>query len=58
MNLTDLAHRTVWTFVQSFLAMLIASNVIDLAVLHAAAISAVAASLVPVKEYARKQLAD
>jgi hypothetical protein len=58
MDLTDLAHRTVWTFVQSFLAMLIASQVIDLAVLHAALISGLAAALVPVKEYARKQLAD
>jgi hypothetical protein len=58
MDLTDLAHRTVWTFAQSFLAMLIASQVIDLAVLHAAAISGLAAALVPVKEYARKQLAD
>ena len=58
MNLADLAHRTLWTFVQSFLAMLIASQVIDLAVLHAALISGLAAALVPVKEYARKQLAD
>ena len=57
MNLQDLGHRTFWTFVQSFLAMLIASQVIDLAVLHAAVISGVAASLVPVKEYARHQLA-
>jgi hypothetical protein len=58
MDLTDLAHRTVWTFVQSFLAMLMASQVIDLAVLHAALIAGGAAALVPVKEYARKQLAD
>jgi hypothetical protein len=56
-NLADLAHRTLWTFVQSFLAMLIAAQVIDLAVLHAALISGGAAALVPVKEYARKQLA-
>jgi hypothetical protein len=58
MDLTDLAHRTVWTFAQSFLAMLIASQVIDLAVLHAAVIAGLAAALVPVKEYARKQLGD
>jgi len=38
--------------------MLIASQVIDLAVLHAALIAGLAAALVPVKEYARKQLAD
>ena len=57
-NLADLGHRTLWTFVQSFLAMLIASQVIDLAVVHAALIAGLAAALVPVKEYARKQLAD
>lgn len=58
MNLADLGHRTIWTFIQSFLAMLIAAQVIDLAVLHAAAIAGLAAALVPVKEYARKQLGD
>jgi len=56
MNLADLAHRTVWTFVQSFVSMLIAAQVIDLAVLHAALIAGGAAALVPVKEYARAQL--
>jgi hypothetical protein len=56
MNLADLAHRTVWTFIQSFLSMLIAAQVIDLAVLHAALIAGGAAALVPVKEYARAQL--
>jgi hypothetical protein len=56
MNLADLAHRTLWTFVQSFVSMLIASQVIDLAVLHAALIAGGAAALVPVKEYARTQL--
>jgi len=58
MNLADLSHRTLWTFIQSFLAMVIAAQVIDLAVLHAAAIAGLAAALVPIKEYARKQLAD
>ena len=56
MNLADLAHRTLWTFVQAFVAMLIAAQVIDLAVLHAAVIAGGAAALVPVKEYARAQL--
>ena len=56
MNLADLAHRTLWTFVQSFLSMLVAAQVIDLAVLHAALIAGGAAALVPVKEYARAQL--
>jgi hypothetical protein len=55
-NLADLAHRTLWTFVQSFLSMLVAAQVIDLAVLHAALIAGGAAALVPVKEYARAQL--
>ena len=56
MNLADLAHRTLWTFVQSFVSMLVAAQVIDLAVLHAALIAGGAAALVPVKEYARAQL--
>ena len=56
MNLADLAHRTLWTFVQSFLSMLVAAQVIDLDVLHAALIAGGAAALVPVKEYARAQL--
>jgi hypothetical protein len=57
MNLHDLAHRTLWTFVEALVAVLVAAQVIDLAVLHGAAIAAGAAALVPVKEYARKQLA-
>jgi hypothetical protein len=56
MNLTDLAHRTLWTFLEALIAVLVASQVIDLAVLHGAAIAAGAAALVPIKEYARSQL--
>lgn len=56
MNLQDLAHRTLWTFVEALLACLLASQVIDLSVLHGAAIAAGAAALVPIKEYARAQL--
>jgi hypothetical protein len=56
MNLTDLAHRTLWTFLEALIAVLIAAQVIDLAVLHGAAIAAGAAALVPIKEYARLQL--
>ena len=56
MDLTDLAHRTVWTFIEALVAVLIAAQVIDLAVLHGALIAAGAAALVPVKEYARKQI--
>jgi hypothetical protein len=57
-NLTDLAHRTFWTFIQSFLSLIVATQVIDLATLHASAIAAGAAALVPVKEYARAQLSS
>jgi hypothetical protein len=57
-NLTDLAHRTIWTFVEALVAVLVAAQVIDLAIIHGAAIAAGAAALVPVKEYARQQLAD
>jgi hypothetical protein len=59
MDLTDLAHRTVWTFVQTFTGVLVASGMFDLEVglLHAAAAAAIADVLVVVKEYARTQLA-
>jgi hypothetical protein len=58
MNLTDLAHRTVWTFVQSVTGMLTAGVIFDLdvTVLHAIAAGAIADVLVVVKEYARMQL--
>jgi hypothetical protein len=56
MNLTDLAHRTLWTFVEALVAGLLAAQLIDLSVLAAVGISAGAAALVPVKEYARSQL--
>jgi hypothetical protein len=60
MDLTDLAHRTLWTFVQTFSGVLVASGMFDLEVglLHAAAAAAIADVLVVVKEYARTQLAD
>jgi hypothetical protein len=58
MNLTDLAHRTLWTFVQSVTGMLTAGVIfdLDLTVLHAIAAGAIADVLVVVKEYARMQL--
>jgi hypothetical protein len=58
MNLTDLAHRTLWTFVQSVTGMLTAGVIFDLdvTVLHAIAAGAIADVLVVVKEYARMQL--
>jgi len=58
MDLTDLGHRTLWTFVQTFTGVLVAAGLFDLEVglLHAAAAAAIADVLVVVKEYARKQL--
>jgi hypothetical protein len=58
MDLTDLGHRTLWTFVQTFTGVLVAAGLFDLEVglVHAAVAAAVADVLVVVKEYARKQL--
>ena len=58
MNLTDLAHRTLWTFIQTFTGVLVAAGLfdLDLGLLHAAAAAAIADVLVVVKEYARHQL--
>ena len=60
MNLTDLAHRTIWTFIQTFLGTLTAAALLDLdvTVLAAAAAAAIADVLVIVKEYARHRLAE
>jgi hypothetical protein len=57
-DLNDLAHRTLWTFVEAFLAVIIAAPLlsVDVSVLSSAVIAAVAAAIVPVKEYARQQL--
>jgi hypothetical protein len=58
-NFPDLAHRTLWTFVQTFTGTLVVANLMDLefGILAAAAAAAVADVLVVVKEYARTQLA-
>jgi len=58
MDAADLAHRALWTFVQTFTGVLVASGLFDLGVgiLHAAAAAAIADVLVVVKEYARAQL--
>jgi hypothetical protein len=59
MDPTDLAHRAIWTFLQTFTGVLVAAGLFDLEVglLHAAAAAAIADVLVVVKEYARTQLA-
>jgi hypothetical protein len=58
-NLADLAHRTLWTFVQTFTGTLVVANLMDLefGILAAAGAAAIADVLVVVKEYARTQLA-
>jgi hypothetical protein len=58
-NLPDLAHRTLWTFVQTFTGTLVVANLMDLqfGILAAAGAAAIADVLVVVKEYARSQLA-
>jgi hypothetical protein len=56
----DLAHRTLWTFVQTFTGVLVASSLLDLNVnlLAAGLAAAIADVLVVVKEYARGKLAQ
>ena len=58
MNLPDLAHRAVWTFVQTFLGTLTAASLlnIEFGIIAAGAAAAIADVLVLVKEYARHQL--
>ena len=58
MNLPDLAHRALWTFVQTFLGTLTVASLMDLefGILGAGAAAAIADVLVIVKEYARHQL--
>jgi len=55
----DLAHRTLWTAVQTLTGVLLASSLLDLGVgvLAAALAAAIADVLVVVKEYARRQIA-
>jgi len=57
-NLPDLAHRALWTFVQTFLGTLRAASLLDLefGILAAGAAAAIADVLVIVKEYAKHQL--
>ena len=58
MDTRDLAHRSLWTAVQTFTGVLVTAGLFDLEVglLHAAAAAAIADVLVVVKEYARHQL--
>lgn len=56
--MSDLIRRTLWTFVEAFLAALLASGALglDLAVYQSAALAGVAAALTVVLVYARQQL--
>ena len=59
MNLADLGHRALWTFVQTFTGVMATAGLCDLelGLLHAAVAAALADVLVVVKEYARHELA-
>ena len=59
----DLGHRVVWTFVETFCGFLVAEPLIEaiggnvnLPLWQTAVGSALAAAIVPVKEYARQRL--
>jgi hypothetical protein len=58
MNYRDLLHRTFWTFVEAFLAVLIGSGVLELGVdvMQAAAIAGIGGALTVVLVFARQQL--
>lgn len=62
-ELVDLASRTLWTFVQAFVGLLIAagldttSQLGDLGLVDAAAASGIAAALTVLSGYARKRVA-
>ncbi|MFL4903853.1 hypothetical protein ACJ6WF_11860 [Streptomyces sp. MMS24-I2-30] len=47
--LTDLAERTIATYLEAFLGLLLASGVIDLSAAKAAAVAAIPAGLAVVK---------
>jgi hypothetical protein len=59
MNVADLGHRALWTFVQTFTGVMATAGLFDLelGLLHAAVAAALADLLVVVKEYARHELA-
>lgn len=57
-DLQDLAHRVLWTFLQTMSGVMVASAMfsLDLTLLHAAVAAGVADALVLVKEAAKTQL--
>jgi hypothetical protein len=59
-ELEDVAHRVLWTFLESFSGFMLAAEVatFDLTLLESAAGAGLAAVLTVVKEYGRRRLAD
>lgn len=62
-SLADLRHRIFWTFVETFCGFLVAEPIIEavggtvnLPLWQTAVGASLAAAIVPVKEYARRQL--
>jgi len=57
-ELEDVAHRVLWTFIESFAGFMLAAEVasFDLELLHSAAGAALAAVLTVAKEYGRRRL--
>ncbi len=56
--LLDIAERTFWTYVQSFIGLLLASSVIDITTLKAAGVSAIPAALAVIKGFAASRVGD
>lgn len=56
--LLDILERTLWTYVQAFLGMLLASSVLDVSTLKLAAVAALPAALAVVKGFAASRIGD
>lgn len=56
--MSDLIHRTVWTFVEAFIAVFIANGLLDLSIdlAEKAAVAGLAAAATVVLVYARQQI--
>lgn len=54
----DILERTVWTYIQAFLGMLLAQSVLDVSTLKLAAVAAIPAALAVVKGFAASRVGD
>lgn len=54
----DIAERTFWTYVQSFIGLLLAASVLDISTVKAAAVSAIPAALAVIKGFAASRIGD